>query len=162
MVDCRYKSSLEAYHDGELPPEQAQDIERHLTGCQACLHDLQRIRELSQLVASGRPEAIRADELARIHDAIEGVQNRSLFRFAAAMSAIAASILIISAAWLYDATPQRNVISQIPQTEHSWERLASTGQIELPAGAPETGLAERDTANWMAVSLGDGGGHGNQ
>jgi len=159
MADCAYKSSLGPYHDGELDPERLREFERHLSGCDECSTELRQARELSKLLIAARPQDIEPHELAGIHDAIEEVANRSIFRFAMGLSAIAASILIVSAAWLYDGTPARNPISRIQPSEEAWERLASTGQIEVPTGARETGVAQQKAIEWMAVSLGDSPAH---
>lgn len=155
MLECAYKSSVGPYHDGELDAEQSRDFERHVLGCDECSAGLREAECLSKLLATGRSQDIEPDELARIHDAIDELSNRSLFKFAAGLAAIAASILIVSAAWLYDGSAPRSPINySVAPVEQPWERLASTGQIELPQGAPETGVAERRTTEWMAVSLG--------
>lgn len=160
MADCAYRSSLGPYHDGELAPERSREFERHLSGCEECSVELRQARELSKLLISVRPQVIEPDELAGIHDAVDEVASRSILRFAMGLSAIAASILIVSAAWLYDGTPPRSGISRVPTTEQAWERLASTGQIELSVGARETGVAQQQkTIEWMAVNLGDSSPH---
>jgi anti-sigma factor RsiW len=157
MADCAYKSCLEPYHDGELAAERSREFERHLTGCEECSVELRQARELSKLLISARPHEIEPRELSSIHDAVDEIANRSILRFAMGLSAIAASILIVSAAWLYDGVPARTQIVQDSQpTEQAWERWASTGQIDLPARVqPETAMAQQKAIEWMAVSLGD-------
>jgi anti-sigma factor RsiW len=163
MVDCAYKSSLEPYHDGELDPERSRAFERHLHECAACSHELQKMHELCGLLMSARPREIEPGELARIHDAVEDVANRSIFRFAVGLSAVAASILIISSAWLYDGpAPGRFSVKDSRPSPQAWETWASTGRIEVPAGPRETGVAEADTIQWMNLSLGDRPSHDNR
>jgi hypothetical protein len=42
---------LEAFHDGELPPRRAQQVEQHLETCTSCRYELDQLRSLSVLLA---------------------------------------------------------------------------------------------------------------
>jgi len=160
MSDCQYNSLLEAYHDGELRAGQIRALEEHLSACPQCTRALERIRNLSGIVAGAKPASeILPIDLARIHAAIDGTEDRSLFRFAVGMSGIAASILIISAAWLYDGPRPSGPVQQgVANSEQSWEYLATTGRVREPLDAPgvtrQTGVAETETTDWMLLKLG--------
>ena len=156
MLQCPYKSCLDRYHDGELARDVSRDLERHLLVCEDCVQDLRAIRETSRALAQWQPQAMRPDELKRIHAGLDRQEDQSLYRFGVAMAAIAASVLIVSTAWLYDVPrPAVPVVSRIEQPEPGWERLAATLQVEPPVDSPQTGLADRDTADWMIVSVGE-------
>jgi anti-sigma factor RsiW len=163
MPNCLHISRLEAYHDGELSPDASREIEQHLPDCAECSREMERIRELSALLVPARAKDITPLEMARLHQAIDKVDDRSLVRFAVGISGIAASILIISAAWLHDAPRPVHGNGPTARTEQTWEHLASTGNVEkLPQGVPQTGVAEqRDATNWMVSSTGGRGSHGN-
>jgi anti-sigma factor RsiW len=167
MSQCSYQSSLDAYHDGQSPSELAREIEQHLPACAACSAELGRLLELSQLLRTARPEAIHADELARVHQAVEGVEDRGVIRLVTGLSAVAASILIISGAWLYDGPrPNTMQIARPTVPEQTWERMASAGQIDVPVDVPQVGTAlddrtQRDTADWMVIGMGGPVEHGN-
>ena len=175
MSQCTYQSSLAAYHDGQMPPERVRELERHLPSCAACSAELRDLSQLSQLLGTARPEGNRPDELARAHAAVEetehsGIENRGVMRLIVGLSAVAASVLIISGAWLYDAPqPTSLQISQHqPVAEQAWERWASAGPIASPINAPPAGMALRDdrnfqdTVDWMIVGMGGPVEHGSR
>jgi anti-sigma factor RsiW len=162
MPDCPYISRLGAYCDGELSPDVSRAVEQHLAACESCSTELQRAGEMSALFAELKHPTMTSMELARLHRAVERADERSFLRFAAGISGIAASILIISAAWLYDAPRQGPLTGIAAQPEQTWEHLASTGDVQkLPQGMPQTGVAERDATDWMVVGMGGHRTHGN-
>lgn len=156
MPDCPHNLRLQAYHDGQLGPDDAREIERHLSACGGCAGELAALRELSELLSDRRPATIRAEELSRIHAAVEEVEGRSLFRLAVAMAAVAASILIISMTWMYDLPTATSPLVQQDHAVPEWERLAEMERPDTPFAdsSTETGLADaRDTADWMLKGI---------
>src|SRR5690349_1789363 len=94
---------LAAYHDGELGPADRARVESHLLACASCATELRLLRETSRRFADERFDDLAPDELARLHAAIdEAESDRPLLRIAGAIGVIAASILIVSCAWLMD------------------------------------------------------------
>jgi anti-sigma factor RsiW len=155
MSDCPDQSRIEAYHDRELSGAEAAALEAHLRECSDCAAEMARLRELSGVLATGRPEEILPIELARIHRAVERSDDRSLLRFSAAISAVAASVLIISSVWLLDGPQPRPMMSVNQHAQQSWERLAAGRPFEEPR---ETAVARvRDTTDWMVVGMGGRG-----
>jgi anti-sigma factor RsiW len=156
MPDCPYKLRLQAYHDGQLRPDDAGEIERHLPDCGGCAGELAALRELSELLGDRQAAIIRADELSRIHAAVEEVSDRSLLRLAVAMASVAASILIISMAWMYDLPTATSPLVQQDHAVPEWERLAEMQRPDTPFAdsSTEAGLADaRDTADWMLKGI---------
>lgn len=157
MSQCSYQTSLEAYQDGQAGLEMAREIESHALTCAACSAELNRLMQLSELLRTARPEGIRADELARLHEAVESVEDRGIIRMVFGLSAVAASILIISTAWLYD-VPQRGpvgpyVVGHV--VEQPWERMASVGHPVVPEVRPSgTAMANQETIDWMIRGTG--------
>jgi anti-sigma factor RsiW len=175
MSQCSYQSWLDAYHDGQTPPERALELERHLPTCAACSAELRRLSQLTQLLSAARPEDIRPDELARAHAAVgrfegSGLEDRGVMRLIVGLSAVAASVLIISGAWLYDAPQPTSVqVSENqPVAEQAWERWASARPIASPINVAPTGMAQRDdrtfrdTVDWMIVGMGGPVEHGSR
>lgn len=175
MSHCSYQSSLAAYHDGQTPPELARELERHLSTCAACSAELARLSQLSQLLIVARPEGIRPDELARAHAAVgraeeSGIEDRGVLRLIVGLSAVAASVLIISGAWLYDAPQPTSGQITLQQSvpEQAWERWASAGPAASPLDVPPAGMARRDdtalrdTVDWMVVGMGGPVEHGSR
>ena len=168
MPDCPSSTSLQAFHDGQLSAGGLRETEQHVSACATCAAEVGRLRDLSQTLHAVRFEPIRPDELARLHEAIGAVQtqeDRGILRFAVGWSAVAASILIISAAWLYDAPASGRAPivapSRLASTPEIWERVASGGTAAAPQDATPSGTAMRDTTDWMIGGTKDEGGHGN-
>ena len=47
MDSCDNPQAISAYHDGELPPDRARQLEQHLRQCDACRQELARLEALS-------------------------------------------------------------------------------------------------------------------
>jgi predicted anti-sigma-YlaC factor YlaD len=166
MSDCKYQQFLGAYHDGELDSRTHEDVHQHVQTCCLCREQLAHVRKLSNLIRTVDLEKtttdIQPEELRRVHSAVRRVQhNQPLLRIAGYMSAVAASILIISAAWLMELphgqTPQRSDRVAVINTP-DWERIASIDYTPatsvydpMPVGAPTYALA--DGADAEIVSL---------
>jgi predicted anti-sigma-YlaC factor YlaD len=173
MSDCKYQQFLSAYHDGELDAQTHEDVHQHLQTCDVCRDQLDQIRRLSGLIRAtdaNRPDdAMRSDELRRIHSAVRQVQHdQPLLRIAGFMSAVAASLLIISAAWLGE-LPRRTPIAQ-PQVSvftidsPEWQQVAVGDYVppvpfqtddtsnNLPAFAQANGT-DTQIVNWMVIGL---------
>src|SRR5690242_6069503 len=114
---------LSAYADGEVGIATRLQIEAHLDQCEQCAKDLEKIRSLSCLVGSYNVPPLTADELARIHDAVDEANQFRLYRPAGLMGLIAASILVISGTWLM-ALPAPTPPSQARGKAADWERVA--------------------------------------
>ena len=137
MSTCRQTRRLSAYHDGEVSAEEHAALEAHLAECPACAAELERLRRLSALlaqtmrpVASPRPTApgprARAADLGRV---------------ARTFLAVAASVLLVCAAWLWGARASDPSAEPIPV----WEAAACQGT--LAAGSQE------QLAQWIVLDL---------
>jgi anti-sigma factor RsiW len=174
MPDCEFTMLLQAYHDGQLSAARMREAEQHVSVCAACAAELDRLRDLSHTLAAVRPEPIWQDELARLHDVIstytaEERDDRRILRLGVGLSAVAASILIISTAWLYDGpvgnpshlTPNTPSNLQTARTQEPWENVA-VGRIEQTAGERPTGTARiNNTTDWMIGGMKGPDEHGN-
>ena len=171
MSDCAFQPRLEAYHDGRLAPDARAAVERHVTGCAACAAHLAWLREVSASLAHARPNPITADERRRLHaalnEAIDAGETEpyplSLSRTAAALAAVAASILLVSWVWLDElpaATPRGTVQAVAAAEVPAWERVAINLRIDPMPSYPggETYLADARLADWMLEGLAGTGG----
>ena len=172
MPDCQFQPRLEAYHDGELPPEARRAVEQHLARCEMCTAELAWLRSVSQSLSLRHTPDLTRDQLSRLHRAIDTAAADqtttpesypiSLYRAAAALAAIAASVLIVSCVWLNElpAGPARPTVTgpgpvaaaEVP----AWERVAMTLRADpLPSGLDaEAHLADANLADWMLRGLG--------
>lgn len=130
------------------------EMEAHLRMCTGCSAELEEHRALSKTLGGVRQEPMTGDELERIHNAVDQAADRTIFRFAAGLSAVAASILIIGSAWLYD-SPQPGAVrvADFPQARESWEQLA-IGRPPESIDTRQTDFARtKEASNWMAANL---------
>jgi hypothetical protein len=194
MSDCPFNLRLDAFHDGELDAKTAGELEAHLPGCEICRAELADLGAIAGMFAP-KQSGMLPLELARLHQQLdESTLNQpaesEFLRMAGMLSALAASILVISSVWLSEfpsrhtpgLSPGPGVVSaadlgNVP----NWERTALTFEVEPqflnqnPGGSIETpfnptGLADSRTfgdnnvdaqvADWMVAGLNGGMGVG--
>ena len=118
MEPCRSIPQIHLLHDGELSPGAQHELQTHLAACEECAAELAELRLLVKEFAQLQAETERASRLsmierARLERRLEQAfaeQNSDngdaqwieLARTARMLSAIAASILIISSIWLIE------------------------------------------------------------
>ena len=163
MSDCKYNQFVSAYHDGELDPQTLRDVEAHVGTCCLCAAELAEVRRVSGLIQSSARDrqavdSPRRDEMRRIHRAVSRTasaeNDRPIFRIAGAFSAIAASVLIISSAWLLELpnrTPSPGIARQtdaIPSSAfpQPWEQVALGGYIPPAFLKQDTGFQPLEPA----------------
>lgn len=142
MTTCPTTETLSAYHDGELDVTAADDVRSHVSLCARCGSELNDMKALSTAISE---DAQTIDalpiELARIQAKVRMSVTRadasaSIRRTAALLGTMAASLLIISAAWLID--PERGAVHRpadgLVMAAPDWERLASTLHAEPRPG----------------------------
>ncbi len=100
--DCKYCPQLDAYHDGELASEVSRQLAEHLASCDDCRRDLKAIQRMSALFADWSDEGISLAVVGRVHERVDAEPTGNYFRTARLLIGLAASVLIIGAAWLYE------------------------------------------------------------
>jgi anti-sigma factor RsiW len=161
MTQCACHPDVQPYHDGEFDVERGQSLQHHVSGCDKCSRELRQLKKLSALLAIPTTEEMTDQEIANLHRAVDGfmldAEPRTLaFPWLKALSAAAASILIISAAWLAQgpATPDAPQAPNVALTQNDWMRIAVTLQVDPPPpGFGEPGLADSQVANWFLENL---------
>jgi len=165
MNECPFQSRLSAFHDHELDPETAVKIAAHLPTCSQCSQMLQGIASVSRLFNGASTLRLSQVGMARLHATADAAARRpdvfpSVFPLARALLAVAASVLVIAGAWLYETPPQilrgSGYVEGTVKPEADWEKLARGGKLDSPMEAGnETGVA---FSKWMLESLkGDSG-----
>jgi len=177
--ECPFQLRVQAYHDGELDgdPAALQSVEAHVKSCRVCAAELRGVRELSKRfdpIAVSTDWEPTADEVRRMHAAVEdeAVEERgagSLFRFGGMLAGLAASVLIISAAWLAEWSPSSPSSVSSPGSsgqivaraeDADWQRVASSAQadprpkVTTQSDSPyATHLADKQVSGWMIFNL---------
>jgi anti-sigma factor RsiW len=106
-MNCEFESRLSAYHDGELSPVDREAVEQHLASCAGCQSTLAEMRETSALFAESAPRLSQIGR-QRLHQNIDRQRERGLVRLSAALSGIAALVMVTGSLWLQtsgDVTP---------------------------------------------------------
>jgi anti-sigma factor RsiW len=147
MQDCPFHSQLTAFHDGEMDSVAAGGFAGHLAGCGECRDELASMQAITGLFASLPEGRMIPLELARLHQNLDknvASQNSvaDFLRTAGVLSALAASILVISSVWIAEipsrpaATLSPGVVvvpasdSVMPAQMPAWERTALTLRVE--------------------------------
>jgi anti-sigma factor RsiW len=159
--DCN-ADALSAYLDRELDPAARAALEHHLDACASCRGDLDGLREVSQAFAAYPYADLTPAERSAVHAvlaaAMESDGDAPLLRLGGMMGLIAASVLVVSAAWLVALPPARSaahgtrVAAAAPPAE--WERIAMTLHVDAPhAVDDQVDLADANLDEWMLNSL---------
>jgi anti-sigma factor RsiW len=151
---------LEAYRDGELDAAGRARVERHLAECPECARALAELSELSQMLSGYSFQDITEDELAAVHQAVEDAQVQRVWRIGGSLGLVAASILIVSLAWLNAVPPApARLRPRMTVSAPAWEQVATTLRAgPLPAGDanPEMRLATSEASDPLLNLMLDG------
>jgi len=120
---CGNISKISAYHDGELPPAEAQRLEAHLRECQSCRRELQRLRALSAWLSSVPAPRVPRALLDRLRREVRPRRDRVVLRTAEALAAGAAAVLLVCSALLWQGADGGATTFQPPA---DWETAAVT------------------------------------
>jgi len=172
MTGCECESRLDAFHDGELGPADRAQVAGHVAKCPACAAVLQQMQRMSLLLGRGRGDVwadVSADEMARLHGAVDREIKRfrlqvdpSFWRTAALLSGLAASVLVVASAWLAETPPAQQATGpSAVALQPAWERVAMTLQADpLPYAGPQaspdqSALADAHASmtDWMLENL---------
>jgi anti-sigma factor RsiW len=149
MSECERLSSVGAYHDGQLPPEGRLAMQAHLEHCGQCAAELAALRRLSALLAGQPAPELSAHFMGRLRGTVVMAGWRSTRRLTAALTALAASVLVACTAWLFTASASGGTAEPAAS---SWEARAV-----LPAEATTAASTEEDRlAMWMVQELSTG------
>ena len=154
---------LGAFFDGELSADERRRVEAHLRKCPQCTEQLQMIRQASQVLAQHSWDDLKPAELRRVHEAIDREAERPILRIGGTLGLVAASVLIVSCAWLMElpaansgGTQRQTTVAAAPA--EPWEQVATTlraDPLQQQASDDTTQLADADAklADWMLEGL---------
>lgn len=153
MEPCE-KMPLSGYLDNELDPLTRQNVAEHLQQCERCSAEFEEIREASQFVAQFEFQDITPAELQRAHESLPQLQPDFNWRLYGALSAVAASILVVGASWLAALPQSTRVIADKPAQVAEWEQVATNLRIDPAiAGDEQPAFADARVADWMVEEL---------
>jgi anti-sigma factor RsiW len=165
MNDCTFQPLIGLYHDGELDAVRRETLREHLSACTHCSDELASLQKLSAHIRCVVEPPIDPAEAARLHQAVQlaaDSEGRSLplLRTAGLLTALAASVLIISGVWLMDmklaGAPGSLAAGPARKLAPEWERVATTLHADPTPGLVDDSLfAPRfaSTVNWILEDL---------
>ena len=134
---CPSESELSAFYDGELGGPRAEEVAEHVRGCAACQRALREMGEMSSIVGAGPAGEMPAEAVRRLDRRVANLPAMRLWRLGAALSGLAAAILVAAA----------------PRAIQVWR------ESRTPAQAASTNGARADApAGWESVALADASG----
>ncbi len=140
-MSCEGFIQIHRYHDGELAPDERQQVELHLAGCAACRDSLAAMASLGRLVQQASREEMPANVPQSLHRMVSSRADRALLRTTGWLTAAAAAVLLVALL----RAPSGSAPSD--GSAMAWETVAVTppraAREEL---SPEPPLA----AQWMA------------
>lgn len=106
MADCEHGIRVQAFHDGELSPEQAGQLEQHLRRCPICSQELRELEDLSRQIQELGHAELPAGLLDRLEERVSGASSgdAALARIAAWFTAAAATVLFAGSLMLWKHT----------------------------------------------------------
>lgn len=156
MSPCE-KHLLGPLHDGELPAAEQMRVARHVAECEDCATELEAIRNASRLLKDFAFDDLTGVELSRIHSAVDQSESQPLLRLIGGLCAVAASVLIISCAWLIELPADNAGTAHQVATRRAepWEQVATSLRPDPFSLNPDDGIrfADADLANWMLAGL---------
>jgi len=134
MASCENQRQLSAYHDGELPADEAADLERHVARCEACAAELRKLRAMSHLLSSAIQRQVPAEAMDRWRRSVRPARDRVILRMTEMLSAAAAAILLVCLTVLWQ---QWNSAAGPARQQSAWENVAVrtvSGPVRTLAG----------------------------
>ena len=151
MSQCEQSGRLSAYHDRELDAPTRAAMDRHLASCASCAAELGRLRRLSGLLQAAAPAELSAAAMRRLHRSAELASSSTLRRWAEALTAVAATILITFSVWLWRLPRSGDSTGPMP----TWESAALHHPSDSSSPSPEEQLAA-----WQVQDLSPEEAHG--
>lgn len=130
-MSCDHTHRLSLLLDGELPPVEADRLERHMASCSDCMAAMDELRAVRRLMLAARQRGVGEmpdDAMARLRLHVQGLVETAdigLIWMARVFSGVAASVLI-AGLWLLNQPADRPT----PQSAGAWERAAITLSID--------------------------------
>ena len=142
MCSVKHSRQVNAYHDGELPPEEARRFEAHLAECPICAEELRQLRSLSRLLKGAPAPDAPAKVIRRLHGTVATGREAAIVLLAERLIAAAAAILILCMVWTWGVLGRTGTTA----APNSWEWTAVAPHAETPGDTQQL-------AQWIVEDL---------
>lgn len=120
---CDQLHLIHAYHDGELSPERAREVESHMRGCAVCVAELASLRAMSLRLRAIAVPAMPAELPAQVRASLADVPDKAALRLASWLTAAAAMVIAASLVWLGTGSTHTSTTTKSGPMV-AWERAA--------------------------------------
>lgn len=150
-MDCeRTRELLNAYLDGELPPDRRADVDAHLCDCAACAAALGELEGLNRAIATLAGAAVPEGFAARVREAAESGRvlrldtvNHRVRLFGDALTRIAAVVMAVAGIAVGLAMGQNlSATSSYAATSETTESEVLALQTDVLSSVPEGSLSD--------------------
>jgi anti-sigma factor RsiW len=160
MEICPYSTQISAYHDGELDPVRARQLEQHLeSACPPCLAELSQWRRLSGLFAGAPSPKLSDSARQELYQLAPVVREAGIIRLAEWATALAACVLLAVSGWMVfgrtTAAPAPQAAADNPQ----WVKLAIDPTKTKTLDSVADASADTQFPDWVLTNLGSSGGN---
>ncbi|HEY7117244.1 MAG TPA: zf-HC2 domain-containing protein [Tepidisphaeraceae bacterium] len=151
--ECDQLIRVHLYHDGELAPDEARQVEAHVRGCPACTAELAKLREISAVfagAAAGNEPILGDAAMSRIEaKLVAGGRIYPVLRLARVITAMAACVLLAASLLLWQQQAKANTASSSAQSQGV--RVVAIKDID--ASPASTHPTEIQLAQWIVRNL---------
>jgi anti-sigma factor RsiW len=163
LAGCEDIQPISAYHDGELPPADAQAVARHIAQCPSCRTELERLQAISKWLSAAPQPAIPPAAVDRLRRSVRPRRDRLVLRTTKALTAAAAAVLLVCAGALWRG---RQAGAGPIQRRADWETAAvmpaSVGLAASASGADVEDNGDVELARSILGSFSAEGGYGRE
>jgi len=138
--ECPFSPQVSAYHDGELPVAERQELERHMVLCPSCAEELGHLRCLSKLLAQAPSPALPDGFVDRLRAGVDSAREQVIVHTVWPALAAAALLLIAFSLVLWQT---RGARAEPAEKGELWEIAVTSLHARAPAEAgPEELLTQ--------------------
>jgi anti-sigma factor RsiW len=150
-MTCHYLPTLSSYHDGELSPGQAADLEAHLSSCASCRGELRALRRISAVMDHAPRLELSKSARGRILAGLRaGERNRQIMTLARPFAAAASVIVALGLPLLLAAPASTSTTSTASLASAPvWEATLLSHDSESVARS----TSQDQVAEWVAADL---------
>jgi anti-sigma factor RsiW len=145
--ECDQLIRVHLYHDGELSPDEARQVEAHVRDCPGCAAELAKLREISAAFAGGGQPMLGDAAMARIEaKLVAGARIYPVLRLARIITAMAACVLLGASVLLWQQQAKANTASQSQGV-----RVVAVKDIDTAPASTQP--SEIQLAQWIVRNL---------
>lgn len=159
MSDCELRDRLDAYHDGELPPDEHSLVEGHLRNCPSCAAELAMWQQMTSVFAGNTAREPSQNQLLQMAQSVRMERANvemlaRLFRGTAVAASLVLACAIAASLYLSDRTKAAAHQAMVLDQAANWSQ-SGTASPQAAGDDPQAAQPVR-LAQWIADDLAEG------